>query len=93
MKAALLDAGLKAEEIGYINAHGTSTKMNDASETRGIHSAFGSVGHTLPVSSTKSMMGHLVAACGAVEAIVSMMAVRNAYHPPATLNRSILNVI
>jgi len=82
MRSALYDAGLRPESIGYINAHGTSTKMNDASETRGILSAFGQVGSRVPVSSTKSMMGHLVAACGAVEAIVSMLAVRNGYLPP-----------
>jgi 3-oxoacyl-[acyl-carrier-protein] synthase II len=84
MRAALADAGLNPGDIGYINAHGTSTAMNDASETRGIHRAFGP-GHAAMVSSTKSMMGHLVAACGAVEAIISLLAVRDGILPP-TLN-------
>ena len=63
MMDALKDAGLQPNDIGYINAHGTSTPMNDPSETRGIHTAFGEYAHVVPVSSTKSMMGHLVAAC------------------------------
>ena len=82
MEAALLDAKLRPEDIGYINAHGTSTAMNDASETRGIHRAFGDAAKTVPVSSTKSMMGHLVAACGAVEAILCMRAVQDGVLPP-----------
>lgn len=85
MEAALLDAKLRPEDIGYINAHGTSTAMNDASETRGIHRAFGDAAKTVPVSSTKSMMGHLVAACGAVEAILCMRAVQDGVLPP-TIN-------
>lgn len=85
MQAALQDAHLNPEDIGYINAHGTSTAMNDKSETRGIHRAFGSLTPSIPVSSTKSMMGHLVAACGAVEAILSLLAVRDGVLPP-TLN-------
>jgi 3-oxoacyl-[acyl-carrier-protein] synthase II len=80
---ALRDAGLRPEDIGYINAHGTSTPMNDASEARGIHTCFGA--HRPAVSSTKSMMGHLVAACGAVEAIVSALAIREGRLPP-TIN-------
>lgn len=83
MIAALQDAGLPPAAIGYINAHGTSTPMNDASETRGIHTAFG--GHRPAVSSTKSMMGHLVAACGAVEAVVTALALQEGVLPP-TLN-------
>lgn len=82
---ALQDAGLRPEDIGYINAHGTSTPMNDASETAGIHRAFGEASRSVPVSSTKSMMGHLVAACGAVELILSMLAVREGILPP-TIN-------
>lgn len=82
MLDALRDAGMTAKDIGYINAHGTSTPMNDPSETRGIHKAFGEYAKTIPVSSTKSMMGHLVAACGAVEAIVCLMAVREGILPP-----------
>lgn len=79
MTAALHDAQLRPEQIGYINAHGTSTKMNDTSETRGIIQA---VGSNTPVSSTKSMMGHLVAACGAVETIVSLQSIRTGILPP-----------
>lgn len=81
MLDALRDARLQPSDIGYINAHGTSTPMNDPSETRGIHTAFGEYAATVPVSSTKSMMGHLVAACGAVEVIVAMMAVREGVLP------------
>lgn len=82
---ALRDARLSPADIGYINAHGTSTPMNDPSESRGIHTAFGDLAQTVPVSSTKSMMGHLVAACGAVEAIVALLAVREGVLP-ATRN-------
>ena len=85
MQSALLDAGLKPSDIGYINAHGTSTLMNDASESKGIHWAFGSHATSVYVSSTKSMMGHLVAACGAVEAIIALMAARTGRLPP-TIN-------
>ncbi|MEC8194038.1 MAG: beta-ketoacyl-[acyl-carrier-protein] synthase family protein [Myxococcota bacterium] len=82
MQAALDDAGLEPEAIGYINAHGTSTPMNDPSEARGIHRTFAS---PVPVSSTKSSMGHLVAACGAVEAILCVLAIRDQRLPP-TIN-------
>jgi 3-oxoacyl-[acyl-carrier-protein] synthase II len=88
ISAALADAGVNPEDVDYINAHGTSTMMNDASETRGIHRAFGSHGGTVRVSSTKSMTGHLVAACGAVEAIYSLLACRDGVLPPtANLDR------
>ena len=82
MEGALLDAGLQSDDIGYINAHGTSTPMNDPSEARGIQRAFQS---PVAVSSTKSSMGHLVAACGAVEAILCVLAIRDARLPP-TIN-------
>ena len=82
MVAALADAGLEPGDIDYINAHGTSTQMNDASETAGIHRAFGDEGRRVAVSSTKSLMGHLVAACGAVEAILCLQAVRHGVLPP-----------
>ncbi|MCB9778747.1 MAG: beta-ketoacyl-[acyl-carrier-protein] synthase family protein [Alphaproteobacteria bacterium] len=79
MAAALLDAGLTAGDIGYVNAHGTSTQQNDASESAGIQRVF--EGHRPAVSSTKGLMGHLVAACGAVEAILCALAVRDGIAP------------
>ena len=82
MTLALADAGLGPEDIDYINAHGTSTQMNDASETAGIHRAMGAEVERVAVSSTKSLMGHLVAACGAVEAILCLLAVRDGMLPP-----------
>jgi 3-oxoacyl-[acyl-carrier-protein] synthase II len=83
MSLALEDANLAPEDVGYINAHGTSTPMNDPSETRGIQRVFGEADPW--VSSTKSMMGHLVAACGAVEAIICAQAIRTGILPP-TIN-------
>ncbi len=77
MTAALKDASLAPEDVGYVNAHGTSTPMNDASETRGIRRALGDHAENVLVTSTKSMMGHLVAACGGVEAIVSLCTLRD----------------
>ena len=85
MKFALEDGRIPAQEVGYINAHGTSTQQNDASETAGIKALFGGHARTLPVSSTKSMMGHLVASCGAVEAVITVLAMRDRVAPP-TIN-------
>jgi 3-oxoacyl-[acyl-carrier-protein] synthase II len=82
MEAALRDAGLHPEEIGYINAHGTSTPLNDPIETRAIHTVFGSYAYEVPVSSTKSMVGHLMGAAGAVEAIACVKTLRTGViHP------------
>ncbi|MFN2568853.1 MAG: beta-ketoacyl-ACP synthase II [Candidatus Dormibacteria bacterium] len=83
--AALAQAGRRPDEVGYINAHGTSTQLNDAAETRAIKSAFGEAAATVPMSSTKSMHGHLLGAAGAVEAVISVMALRDQFVPP-TIN-------
>jgi len=85
MKQALADAGMKPEEIDYINAHGTSTPINDPTETKAIKAVFGEYAYKLKVSSTKSMHGHLVGAAGGVEAIVSVLAIRDQWFPP-TIN-------
>lgn len=85
MVLALQDAGRVAGDLGYINAHGTSTPQNDAGEAIAIRAALGSHVGDVPVSSTKSMTGHTVAACGAIEAIVTLQALRDGVGPP-TLN-------
>lgn len=85
MQAALADARLRPEQIDYVNAHGTSTVQNDVSETRAIQRCFGEHWRSIPVSSTKSMTGHMVNAAGAIEAIISVQAIREGYIPP-TLN-------
>ena len=73
MKMAIEYAGIKPKDIDYINAHGTSTKLNDCNETKAIKMAFGDYAYKIPVSSTKSMIGHIVTAAGAIEAIVCML--------------------
>lgn len=85
MKMAMRDARLNAEDIHYVNAHGTSTSVNDKVETLACKGAFGSQAAKVPVSSTKSMMGHLIAAAGATELIVCLMAIRDGVLPP-TIN-------
>ena len=85
MKAALEDAGMKPEDIDYINVHGTSTPVGDISEAKAIKEVFGDAAYKLNISSTKSMTGHLLGAAGAVEAMVSVLAVQNDIVPP-TIN-------
>ena len=85
MKLALLDAGIRPEDIDYINVHGTATPLGDISETKAIVDVFGEHAYKLNVSSTKSMTGHLLGAAGAVEAIAAIMAVRHDIVPP-TIN-------
>jgi 3-oxoacyl-[acyl-carrier-protein] synthase II len=85
MKMALKDAGKNLDEIHYINAHGTSTQVNDRVETLAIKEVFGAQAYKIPVSSTKSMSGHLIAAAGATELIISLMAIRDGVAPP-TIN-------
>lgn len=85
MRLCLKDGGMTPGEIDYINAHGTSTPFNDKSETQAIKTVFGDHAYTLNVSSTKSMTGHLLGAAGAVEAIVTVLAIKNDEMPP-TIN-------
>ncbi len=86
MRLALEDAELKPNEIDYINAHGTSTQLNDKYETMAMKSVFGDDAYKIPISSTKSMTGHLLGASGALEAAVSVMSITNgALHPTINL--------
>ena len=85
MAMALADGGVRAEEIGYVNAHGTSTQLNDACETAAVKKAFGAHAGRLMVSSTKSMTGHMLGAAGAVEAAFTALALRDGFIP-ATIN-------
>lgn len=85
MKIALEDAGIRPEDLDYINAHGTSTEMNDKYETMAIKSIFGSNPEKLAISSTKSMTGHLLGAAGGIEAVVIALAITNDLIPP-TIN-------
>jgi 3-oxoacyl-[acyl-carrier-protein] synthase II len=85
IELALAEAGVGPEQVDYVNAHGTSTPLNDRSETDAIKLAFGEHAHRVPVSSTKSAVGHLLGAAGAVEAIATVEALRRGIAPP-TLN-------
>ncbi|MGH9831123.1 MAG: beta-ketoacyl-[acyl-carrier-protein] synthase family protein, partial [Blastocatellia bacterium] len=82
---ALKDAGVAPEKVGYINAHGTATKLNDASETEAIKRVFKERAYEIPVSSTKSMIGHAMGAAGAIEFIVAVLAIDHGMIPP-TIN-------
>jgi 3-oxoacyl-[acyl-carrier-protein] synthase II len=85
LRMALADAGANTDDVHYINAHGTSTNVNDKVETLAIKHVFGERAYKIPVSSTKSMMGHLIAAAGATELIVCLLAIRDNVLPP-TIN-------
>ncbi len=85
MRIALKEAGLEPGEIDYINAHGTSTLINDRSETIAMKAVFGSEAYRVPISSTKSMIGHLLGAAGAIEAAICVLAIQNGVIPP-TIN-------
>lgn len=81
IEGALKDGGVSSSDVDYINAHGTSTKMNDLSETNAIKAAFGQRAYEVPVSSTKSQTGHLIAAAGALEAVISVLALKHSKIP------------
>ncbi len=85
IRLALKDAGLSPEQVSYINAHGTSTPLNDPTETAAVKSALGAVAQAVPMSSTKSMTGHLLGGSGGIEAVASVLAVQNDRLPP-TIN-------
>jgi 3-oxoacyl-[acyl-carrier-protein] synthase II len=85
MNMAIKDAGISPTEVGYINAHGTSTKYGDELETMAIKTVFGNNARKVPVSSTKSMIGHLLGAAGGVEAVISVLALVHGVLPP-TIN-------
>jgi 3-oxoacyl-[acyl-carrier-protein] synthase II len=82
IELALVDAGLEPEDLDYVNAHGTSTPLNDRSETEALKAALGDEAHRIPISSTKSVIGHLLGAAGAVEAIATVEALRRGLAPP-----------
>jgi 3-oxoacyl-[acyl-carrier-protein] synthase II len=85
MKLAIEDSEISCSEIGYINAHGTSTEINDKNETAAIKTVFGRYAYELPISSTKSMTGHLLGAAGGIEAIITALALKENFLPP-TIN-------
>ncbi len=82
IEKALVTAAVNPDEIDYINAHGTGTKLNDISETKAIKAALGEAAYKVPISSTKSMTGHMMGATGALEAIICVMAIRDGILPP-----------
>ena len=88
MKMALRKAGLSPDEVGYINAHGTSTPLNDKVETMAIKSVFGDCAYRVPISSTKSMLGHLLGAAGAIEGVICIKTIETGMIPP-TINHTV----
>ena len=82
IRGALASAGVNADEVGYISAHGTGTQLNDASETQAVKAAFGQLAYKTPISSTKSMTGHMMGATGALEALFCVQAIRDGVLPP-----------
>src|SRR2546428_13410015 len=85
MRAALAAGGVAAERVGYVNAHGTSTPLGDAAETKAIKDVFGEHAYRMAVSSTKSVMGHCFGAAGAIEGMMCVLALRAGKLPP-TMN-------
>ena len=86
MLAALEDAGVEPEDVDYINAHGTSTPLNDVTETKAIKQVFGEDAYRIPISSTKSMIGHLLGASGAIESVATILTIKDGYiHPTINL--------
>ncbi len=85
MEVAIIDAGINSSDISYINAHGTSTDYNDRFETLAIKKVFGDEAYKIPVSSTKSMTGHLLGAAGGIEGVILALAIKNDIIPP-TIN-------
>ena len=85
VRRALAKAGRRPDEVGYVNAHGTSTRLNDVAETHAHHAIFGDDAMRVPLSSTKSMTGHMLGAAGAFEAMVCLLAMRDGFLPP-TIN-------
>ena len=85
MDMAIKDAGIEPKDIDYINAHGTSTKLNDLSENKAIKTLFGGYAHKLAISSTKSMIGHVLGGAGGIEAVYTVLAIKHGIIPP-TIN-------
>ena len=85
IRSAMKDSGVPLDAIGYVNAHGTSTQVNDRSETIALKTVFGEQAYKMPISSSKSMLGHLICAAGVVELIISVMAMQKGVLPP-TIN-------
>jgi 3-oxoacyl-[acyl-carrier-protein] synthase II len=85
MSQALINAGVSVEAVDYINAHGTGTRVNDSTETMAIKRLFGKRAHSIPISSTKSAIGHCLGAAGAIEAAATILALHHGVLPP-TLN-------